>query len=107
FSLVHPDQANHSHSGNSHILDQQTTFSSAIESLLSPPLNIQLICTTPAKSYEEVQQSLPTCLNHLYKIRDEVNFLRDRRRKHTNKKQKTEHSKRRQKSKSSTKPVVS
>jgi hypothetical protein len=33
-----------------------------MDSLLSPPLNIQLLKTSPAKSYEEVQKSLLTCL---------------------------------------------
>ncbi|KAH9462752.1 hypothetical protein MJO28_002477 [Puccinia striiformis f. sp. tritici] len=98
-----------------------------MESLLSPPLNIQLVETSPAKSYEEVQESLSTCLddhdllpyviggntfqikNHLYKIRDEVNFLQNRRpssssKQHSNKKRKTQDrtpSKRAQKSKPS------
>ncbi|PLW15546.1 hypothetical protein PCANC_14531 [Puccinia coronata f. sp. avenae] len=74
----------------------------------------KLLKTSPAKSYEEVQKSLLTCLNdhdllpyviggntiqlknHLFKIRDEVCFLRDKRaasRQHTSKKHHKEHHK--------------
>ncbi|KAA1072907.1 hypothetical protein PGT21_035103 [Puccinia graminis f. sp. tritici] len=98
-----------------------------MESLLSPPLNIQLLDTSPAQSYEEVQNSISTCLadhdllpyvigantlqikNHLIRIRDEVAFLRHRRkasRKHSSKKPKQEHKKRPRKSKSSTQAIV-
>ncbi|KNZ47582.1 uncharacterized protein VP01_62g17 [Puccinia sorghi] len=95
-----------------------------MESLLSPPLNIQLLEASPAQSYDEVQSSLSSCLgnsavlpyvisgstieirNHLYKIREEVCFLRDRRgAKHNSKKHRKEHSKHRLKSKSSNKRV--
>ncbi|OAV91680.1 hypothetical protein, variant [Puccinia triticina 1-1 BBBD Race 1] len=65
-----------------------------MESLLSPPLNIQLVATSPAKSYEVVQKALSAPLddpdllpyviggnthqtkNRLYQIRDEVCLLR-------------------------------
>ncbi|PLW20168.1 hypothetical protein PCASD_17517 [Puccinia coronata f. sp. avenae] len=97
-----------------------------MDSLLSPPLNIQLLETSSAKSYEEVQKSLSACLNnhdllpyviggntiqiknHLYKIRDEVCFLRDKRRasrQHTSKKHHKEHHKPHRKPKSSTRDL--
>ncbi|OAV87904.1 hypothetical protein PTTG_29243 [Puccinia triticina 1-1 BBBD Race 1] len=102
-----------------------------MESLLSPPLNIQLVDTSPAQSYEVVQNSLSAPLddhellpyviggnthqtkNRLYQMRDEVTVLRrnskrgSSRHPHTSKKQKHDPSKPRRKSKSSTQAVVS
>ncbi|KAI7953341.1 hypothetical protein MJO28_005888 [Puccinia striiformis f. sp. tritici] len=90
----------------SKVLRRGPTVSSYLSSDFSHYTRISTLASLLVNDFADFLKNLSRTITTCYRT-DEVNFLRDRRRKHTNKKQKTEHSKRRQKSKSSTKPVVS